>query len=180
MPLIRLRVVDLDGNDVADGEPGELVISAPATSAGYWHRAEETAARFREGWYYTGDVAYRDAAGLYYIFDRVKDMIVSGGENIYCAEVENVLSLHPAVATVAVIGVPHPQWGEAVKAVVVLQENERVDVAELLVFCRKHLAGYKVPKSIDITDSLPVTGTGKISKKDLRAPYWAGMARSVA
>jgi len=180
LPLIRLRVVDLNGDDVEDGTPGELVISAPAASAGYWQRPEETAARFREGWYYTGDVAYRDGEGLYYIFDRVKDMIVSGGENIYCAEVENVLSLHPAVASVAVIGVPHPQWGEAVKAVVVLQEDEQVDVAELMVFCRKHLAGYKVPKSIDITDALPVTGTGKISKKDLRAPYWAGMARSVA
>ena len=180
MPLIRLRIVDEAGNDLPDGEPGELLIAAPSAAAGYWKRPLDTADRFKEGWYYTGDVAYRDAAGLFYIYDRVKDMIVSGGENIYCAEVENALSLHPAVASVAVIGVPHPQWGEAVHAVIVLQANQTVTSEALLSFGRQHLAGYKVPKSIDIVDALPLTGTGKISKKDLRAPYWANMQRSVA
>jgi acyl-CoA synthetase (AMP-forming)/AMP-acid ligase II len=180
LPLIRLRVVDEQGNDVPDGTPGELLICAPSASAGYWNRPEETDARFKDGWYASGDVAYRDTDGLYYIYDRLKDLIVSGGENIYCAEVENVLSIHPAVASVAVIGVPDARWGEAVKAVVVLHAGKIVSHDDLLHFCRQHLAGYKVPKSIDFVDEFPLTGTGKISKKDIRAPYWANMQRSVA
>ena len=180
LPLIKLRVVDENGIDVEPGVPGELLVSAPSASAGYANKPEETAAKFRDGWYYTGDVAYYDEDGLFYIYDRVKDMIVSGGENIYCAEVENVLSLHPAVAAVAVIGVPHARWGEAVKAMVVLQINAAATAEELTAFCRNRLAGYKVPKSIDFIDTLPMTGTGKISKKDLRAPFWAHMQRSVA
>jgi acyl-CoA synthetase (AMP-forming)/AMP-acid ligase II len=180
LPLIRLRVVDESGVDVADGKPGELLICAPSSSAGYWQNPAETDAKFKSGWYYTGDVAYRDAAGLFYIYDRVKDMIVSGGENIYCAEIENVLSLHPAVSAVAVIGVPHPKWGEAVKAVVVLLPDQVIGAEALLGFCRAHLAAYKVPKSVDFVEALPITGTGKISKKDLRAPYWAHLQRSVA
>jgi long-chain acyl-CoA synthetase len=173
-------VVDEQGNDVPDGTPGELLICAPSASAGYWNRPEETDARFKDGWYASGDVAYRDTDGLYYIYDRLKDLIVSGGENIYCAEVENVLSIHPAVASVAVIGVPDARWGEAVKAVVVLHAGKIVSHDDLLHFCRQHLAGYKVPKSIDFVDEFPLTGTGKISKKDIRAPYWANMQRSVA
>jgi long-chain acyl-CoA synthetase len=179
LPLIRLRIVDSEGHDVPDGTPGELLICAPSASAGYYNEHEATDAQFRDGWYYTGDIAYRDAEGLYYIYDRAKDMIVSGGENIYCAEVENVLSLHPAIAAVAVIGVPHPQWGEAVKAVVVLRADREASIAEFLDFCRERLAGYKVPKSIDLIDALPVTGTGKVSKKDLRAPYWSLEERAV-
>lgn len=180
LPLIKLRIIDENGNDVEPGTPGELLVSAPSASAGYANKPNETAEKFKNGWYYTGDVAYCDKDGLFYIYDRVKDMIVSGGENIYCAEVENVLSLHPAVASVAVIGVPHPHWGEAVKAMVVLQANSTVTLEELVLFCRQRLAGYKVPKTVDFVDALPVTGTGKISKKDLRAPFWAHMQRSVA
>jgi len=180
LPLIRLRVVDADGGDVADGMPGELMVCAPAASAGYWRQPAETEEKFRDGWYYTGDVAYRDSAGMFYIYDRLKDMIVSGGENIYSAEVESVLSTHPAVSSVAVIGVPDARWGEAVKAVVVLREGEAGDTAALLAHCRERLAGYKMPKSIDFVEALPMTGTGKISKKDLRAPFWANMERSVA
>jgi long-chain acyl-CoA synthetase len=180
LPLIRLRVVDPNGNDVPDGTPGELLVCAPSASAGYWQQPAETQARFVAGWYYSGDVAYRDSTGMFYIYDRLKDLIVSGGENIYCAEIENVLSTHPAVSSVAVIGVPHQQWGEAVKAVVVTRDGMQADAEALLLHCRERLAGYKVPKSIDFAEALPVTGTGKISKKDLRAPYWANMERSVA
>jgi long-chain acyl-CoA synthetase len=180
LPLIRLRVVDANGEDVADGVPGELLVCAPSASAGYWKQPDETDARFRHGWYYSGDVAYRDAAGMFYIYDRLKDLIVSGGENIYCAEIESVLSIHPAVSSVAVIGVPDARWGEAVKAIVVLCEGEAADAVALLAHCRERLAGYKVPKSIDFVKALPMTGTGKISKKDLREPFWAKMDRSVA
>lgn len=180
LPLIKLRIVDENGQDVKPGTPGELLVSAPSAAAGYANKPGETAEKFRSGWYYTGDVAYQDQDGLLYIYDRVKDMIVSGGENIYCAEVENVLSLHPAVAAVAVIGVPHPHWGEAVKAMVVLQANATATMDELVAFCRQRLAGYKVPKTVDFVEALPITGTGKISKKDLRAPFWAHMQRSVA
>jgi len=180
LPLIRLRVVDANGGNVPDGAPGELLVCAPAASAGYWLQPAETAAKFKDGWYYTGDVAYRDSTGMFYIYDRLKDMIVSGGENIYSAEIESVLSTHPAVSSVAVIGVPDARWGEAVKAIVVLREGETGDTVALLAHCRERLAGYKVPKSIDFVEALPMTGTGKISKKDLRAPFWAKMDRSVA
>jgi acyl-CoA synthetase (AMP-forming)/AMP-acid ligase II len=180
LPLISLRIVDTEGRDVPDGQPGELLVRAPACSSGYWRQPDQTEARFRSGWYYTGDIAYRDGEGLYYIFDRMKDMIVTGGENVYSAEVETVMSLHTAVAAVAVIGVPDDRWGEAVKAVVVRRPGQSVDPAELISFCRTRLAGYKIPKSVDFIESMPVTATGKVSKTTLRAPYWSGMQRSVA
>ena len=180
LPLIRLRVVDANGRDAPDGQPGELLVGAPAASAGYWRRPDQTAARFKDGWYYSGDIAYRDADGLFYIHDRVHDMIVTGGENVYSTEVESVLSLHPAVAAVAVIGVPHERWGEAIKAIVVFREGQFAESNELMTFCRARLAGYKTPKSVDIVDALPLTGTGKVSKMTLRAKYWANMSRSVA
>ncbi|MFM5885367.1 MAG: long-chain-fatty-acid--CoA ligase [Novosphingobium sp.] len=180
LPLIAFRIVDGAGEDVPEGEPGELIVRAPAITAGYWHQAEATAKVLKNGWYHTGDVARRDAEGLYYIVDRVKDMIVSGGENIYSAEVENVLSTHPAVAAVAVIGVPDPRWGEAVKACVICKDGAAVDEAALLTFARERLAGYKVPKSIDFMAAFPLVPSGKVSKKDLRAPYWEAEGRSVA
>ena len=180
LPLIALRVVDDAGNDVPDGTPGELLIRAPSQSAGYWRQPEETRAKFSNGWYHSGDVAFRDAEGLYYIFDRLKDMIITGGENVYSAEVENVLSTHPDVGAVAVVGVPDQRWGEAVKAVVIPRRDSRPTQDDLLAYCRERLAGYKVPKSIDFVESFPVTGTGKISKKDLRAPYWADVERRVS
>ena len=180
LPLISLRIVDGLGQDVADGTPGELLVRAPASSAGYWRQPEQTEDRFRNGWYHTGDIAYRDSEGLYYIYDRAKDMIVTGGENVYSAEVENALSLHPAVAAVAVIGVPDERWGEAVKGIIVCKKGQAPDAADLIRFCRARLAGYKVPKSIDFIEALPMTATGKVSKTSLRAPYWDSMQRSVA
>ncbi len=179
LPLIQFRIVDAEGNDVADGEPGELLIRAPAITAGYWNQPDTTAKAIKHGWYSSGDVARRDAEGLYYIVDRMKDMIVSGGENIYSAEVENALSTHPEVAAVAVIGVPDPRWGEAVKACVVRMAGSAVDEAALLSHAREKLAGYKVPKSVDFLESFPLVPSGKVSKVELRAPYWRGNDRGV-
>lgn len=180
LPLITLRIVDDKGNEVPDGQPGELLVRSPAIAQGYWNNPDATAAAFQDGWYRTGDVALRDAEGLYYIVDRAKDMIVTGGENVYSAEIEHVLSTHPAVSAVAVIGVPDERWGEAVKAVIVPKAGQEIAPAELTGFCRERLAAYKVPKSFDFVDVLPMTGTGKVSKKDLRAHYWGGQQRSVA
>jgi acyl-CoA synthetase (AMP-forming)/AMP-acid ligase II len=178
LPLIEFRILDGDGKDVVDGEPGELFIRQPSITKGYWHQPENTASVISNGWYRSGDIVRRDAEGLYYIVDRAKDMIVSGGENIYSAEIENVLSVHPAVAGVAVIGVPDARWGEAVKAVVILRGD--VDAETLIAFCRERLASFKVPKSVDFVDAFPLVPSGKVSKKDLRAAYWGGEGRAVA
>lgn len=180
LPLIKFRIVDTNGKDVPDGEPGELLIRQPSITKGYWKKPDVTAAVMDNGWYRSGDIARRDDEGLYYIVDRAKDMIVSGGENIYSAEIENVLSTHESVAGVAVIGVPDKQWGEAVKAVVIVHEGHARDEAALLAYCRERLAAYKVPKSIDFVDIFPLVPSGKISKKDLREQYWAGERRNIA
>jgi acyl-CoA synthetase (AMP-forming)/AMP-acid ligase II len=179
LPLIELRIVDAAGTDVPEGAPGELIARAPAITAGYWKQEDATAKVLQNGWYRTGDVARRDAEGLYYIVDRVKDMIVSGGENIYCAEVENALSTHPEVAQVAVIGVPDPRWGEAVMACVIRKPDGGLDEAGLIAHARTLLAGYKVPKRVTFMESFPLVPSGKVSKKDLRAPYWEGVSRQV-
>jgi acyl-CoA synthetase (AMP-forming)/AMP-acid ligase II len=180
LPLIEFRIVDAQGKEVAEGEAGELVVRSPAITSGYWKQPEVTARAFDHGWYHTGDVARRNADGLYFIVDRLKDMIVSGGENIYCAEVENVLSIHPAVAAAAVIGIPDPRWGEAVLACVVARPGSVVCESELIAHARCQLAGYKVPKRVVFMESFPLVATGKVSKKDLREPYWRDHRRSVA
>ena len=180
LPLIDFRIVDADGRDVAEGEPGELLIRQPSITKGYWRQPELTAAAIEHGWYRSGDIARRDAEGLYYIVDRAKDMIVSGGENIYSAEIENVLSTHPHVAGVAVIGVPDARWGECVKAVVITHGGAAADPGVLIAFCRERLAAYKVPKSIDFVEAFPLVPSGKVSKKDLRARYWQSEGRAVA
>lgn len=180
LPLIEFQILDSENRPVADGEPGELIVRSPAITAGYWRQPEATAKALEHGWYRTGDVARRDDQGFFYIVDRVKDMIVSGGENIYSAEVENVLSGHPEVASVAVIGVPDPQWGEAVKAIVIKVSGSALDESALIAHARLSLAGYKVPKSVVFVDSFPLVASGKVSKKELRAPYWAGEDRDVS
>ncbi len=180
LPLIDFKIVDCAGNEVPDGDPGELLIRAPAITSGYWNQPDATAKVLENGWYRSGDVARRDAEGLYYIVDRVKDMIVSGGENIYSAEVENALSTHPEVGMVAVIGVPDPRWGEAVMACIIRKADSTLDEAALLAHARERLAGYKVPKAVTFMDSFPLVPSGKVSKKDLREPYWAGVGRGVA
>jgi acyl-CoA synthetase (AMP-forming)/AMP-acid ligase II len=179
LPLVEFRIVDPDGRDVPDGEPGELLVRQPSITTGYWRQPDLTQQVIENGWYHSGDIARRDEEGLYYIVDRAKDMIVSGGENIYSAEIENILSTHPAVAGVAVIGVPDTRWGESVKAIVIIREGYAADEPLLIAHCRTHLAGYKVPKSVDFVEAFPLVPSGKVSKKDLRAPYWDGHGRSV-
>ncbi|HKT12986.1 MAG TPA: fatty acid--CoA ligase [Terriglobia bacterium] len=176
-----IRVVDIHGNDVKpDGEEvGEVVVRSDVVMEGYWNQPEATARAIQDGWFHTGDLAVIDEEGYVLIVDRAKDMILSGGENIASAEIERVLSGHPAVLECAVIAVPDDKWGEAPKALVVLRADQAADEAGILDHCRNHLAGFKVPKSVDFRPSLPKGGTGKILKKVLREPYWAGRKRRV-
>lgn len=179
LPGVEVRVVRLDEAPAGAGESGEILLRCPSVMKGYWMRAEANATALREGWYHTGDVGYIDAQGYLFIQDRLKDMIVSGGENVYPAEVERVLAEHPAVADVAVFGVPDPQWGEAVKAAVVVRGGQAPSAEALMDFARSRIAGYKCPKSIAFIDVLPRNASGKLLKRVLREPYWAGQARQV-
>lgn len=180
LPGIDLRIVDSEGCDVARGQVGELIVRSPSVMTGYWKLEEQTAEALRDGWMHTGDAATMDDDGFVYIVDRLKDMIVSGGENVFCAEVESVLARHPDVASVAVIGVPSTEWGEAVHAVVVLRAGAQTSAEALIGHCRTSIAGYKCPRSIEFRDSLPLSGAGKVLKYALRAPYWKGRERGVA
>ncbi|HEV2364076.1 MAG TPA: long-chain-fatty-acid--CoA ligase [Caulobacteraceae bacterium] len=174
---VRVRA---GGRDAAPLEVGEIEIRAGTVMKGYWGRAEATAQAIdAEGWFRTGDAGYFDAEGYLHIHDRVKDMIVSGGENVYPAEVENALFSHPHVADAAVIGVPDERWGEAVKAIVVLREGARPDPAGIIAHCRERIAGYKTPKSVDFAEALPRNPSGKVLRRQLREPYWAGRERRV-
>ena len=146
---------------------------------GYWKNEEATKKSISSGWFSTGDAGYLDADGYLYIHDRIKDMIVSGGENVYPAEVENALFDHPAIGDVAVIGVPDDKWGEAVKAVVVLKPGAEATEDEIISYSRTKIAGYKIPKSIDFTDVLPRNPTGKLLKRELRKPYWQSKDRQI-
>ncbi|GAC1657096.1 MAG: fatty acid--CoA ligase [Candidatus Dormibacteraceae bacterium] len=174
-----MKVVDADGTEVPDGEIGEIVYRGGGVMVGYWNRSKDTAEQIRDGWFHTGDAGVRDADGFFYIKDRIKDMIVSGGENIYPAELESVLAGHPAVADVAVIGVPDDQWGESVKAVVVLRPGAELTGDELIEWSRARLAGYKRPRSVDFVEAVPRNPSGKILKRELRQPYWAESSRQV-
>jgi len=174
-----VRIVDDAGRDVETGKVGEIIIRSPCVMAGYWKRDEANKEAIRDGWFYTGDAAYFDDEGYLYIYDRVKEMIVSGGENIYPAEVENALAGHPAVQDVAVIGVPDEKWGEAVKAIVTKEPGADVTGSELIAYARERIAGYKLPKSVDFVASVPRNPSGKILRRDLRKPYWEGRARQV-
>ncbi|MDX9999599.1 MAG: long-chain-fatty-acid--CoA ligase [Phenylobacterium sp.] len=179
-PEIELRIRTPDGREAGVGEVGEIEIRSACVMKGYWNRPDATAEAIdAEGWFRTGDAGYHDADGFVFLHDRVKDMIVSGGENVYPAEVENALFSHPAVADAAVIGVPDEKWGEAVKAVVVLRSGMEADAAELIAHCRERIAGYKAPKSVDFVDVLPRNPSGKVLRRELRAPYWAGRERQV-
>jgi long-chain acyl-CoA synthetase len=180
VPGAQVRIISPDtGLDVPAGVVGEIWISSPQNTAGYWNNPAETAALLHDGWLRTGDAGYLDEDGYLYIHDRIKDMIISGGENVYPAEVENVLMAHPQVADVAVIGVPSERWGETVKAVVVAAPGAHPAAAELTAFARDRLAAYKCPTSVDFTDALPRNPSGKVLKRELRAPYWHGHDRSV-
>jgi fatty-acyl-CoA synthase len=179
LPNIQIRIVDENGQSLPSGEIGEICIKSPANMSGYWKLPEETAKTIKNGWVHSGDAGYMDEDGYVYIHDRIKDMIVSGGENIYPAEVESAIYGHPAVADVAVIGVPDDKWGEAVKAVVVMVPEQQCTAEELIAYAKERIAAYKAPKSVDFTDALPRNPSGKILKKDLRASYWQGSERMV-
>jgi len=168
---IDVKVVRPDGSECGPGEPGELLIRGPHVTPGYWNNPEATSKAIVDGWLHTGDLASRDEEGCYTIVGRLKDMIISGGENIYPAEVESAMHAHPAVAEAALIGVPDEKWGEVGRAVVVISEGHTLTAEELLVFLRERLAGYKIPKSVIFVDALPKTGAGKIDKKVLAARY---------
>ena len=180
VPHIRLEIFDDHDKPMAKSEVGEVVVSGPRVMREYWQKPKHTAEALKSGWYHTGDMGYLDEQGRLFIVDRKKDMIISGGENVYSVEVENVISQHPAVLEVAAIGVPDAQWGEAVKAICVLREGTAASADEIIAFCRGRIAGYKIPKSVDFSkEQLPKTGPGKIAKRRLRDPFWAGRERKI-
>ena len=170
---LDVRIVDPDDNEVPVGDVGEVVIRGANVMQGYWNKPEQTQSALRNGWYHTGDLGYLDSEGYLFLVDRLKDMIVSGGENVYSTEVEEVLYQHPTVLEAAVFGVPDETWGEAVYAVVVPRGEVTSD--ELVEHCKKHLGGYKIPKEIALqAEPLPKSGPGKVLKRELREPYWEG------
>lgn len=171
---LEVRIVDAFDVEVPRGQVGEVAVRGDSVMLGYWNRDDETAAALRGGWMHTGDGAYMDARGYVFIVDRVKDMIVTGGENVYSVEVENVVAQHPSVASCAVIGVPDDAFGERVHAVVVLQPGASLTAEELTDFCRPHIANYKLPRTTEVVDALPMSGAGKILKRELRSQHWSG------
>lgn len=176
----EVKVVDAERKEVSKGTAGELAIRGANIMKGYWNKPAETAAVLEDGWYYSGDGAYMDEEGFVFIVDRLKDMIISGGENVYSAEVENAISLMPGVAEVAVIGVPDERWGERVHAIVVAKPGVTLAAEEILEHCRERIAGYKCPRSVDFRDQpLPLSGAGKVLKRELREPYWRGFTKAV-
>ena len=180
LPGSVVCIQDEDGNILGHGQTGEVCAKAGNYMQEYWNRPDETAAAFRGGWYHTGDAGYMDEGGYVYLVDRVKDMIVTGGENVYSAEVENAIASHPGVAQVAVIGIPNDQWGEAVHAIVVPRQDAEVTEEAIQAWARERIAGYKVPKSVEFrAEPLPLSGAMKVLKRELRAPYWEGKERAV-
>ena len=178
-PGTEIKCVDEVGNEVPQGEVGEILIKSGFVMKGYWNRPEATAEAIKDDWFRTGDAGYFDDEGFLYIHDRVKDMIVSGGENVYPAEVENALYGHPDIADVAVIGVPDEKWGEAVKAIIVPKPGSEPSSEDIIAYAKTRIAGYKCPKSVDIAEALPRNASGKVLRRHLREPYWEGVNRRV-
>jgi acyl-CoA synthetase (AMP-forming)/AMP-acid ligase II len=178
-PHAEVRVVDEDDGEVPRGTVGEIVCRGANVMLGYWDRPQESAEALRGGWMHTGDAGFMDDDGYVHLVDRVKDMIITGGENVYSTEVENAVSSHPAVATCAVIGAPDDQWGEQVHAVVVRAPGHSVGADEIVAHAKALIAGYKVPRSVEFVDALPLSPAGKVLKRELRLPYWKGMDRLV-
>ncbi len=178
---VELRVVNERGEEIErdEKEVGEIIVRGDIVTKGYWRLPEETEKSIRDGWLYTGDMAVMDEEGYVTIVDRKKDMILTGGENVYSTEVENILYMHPAILECAVIGVPDPKWGEAVKGVIVLKPHQKATEREIIQFCKDRIAHYKAPKSIDFVEALPRTGSGKIHKKGIRDKYWEGYKKKV-
>lgn len=180
LPGVEIAILDDHGKPLPPGEIGEIAIKSPSNMAGYYNLPEATAAAMPgDGWFRSGDAGYMDEDGYLYVHDRMKDMIISGGENIYPAEVENAICSHPAVAEAAVIGIPSPKWGEEVKAIVALRPDKTATEDELIAFVRTRIAAFKTPKSVDFIDLLPRNASGKTLRRTLREPFWAGYARQV-
>lgn len=180
VPIAEVRIVDAGGRPVPHGTVGEIAARGPMVMQGYWNKPGQTAEVLRDGWMHTGDGGVMDADGFVYVVDRLKDMIVTGGENVYSAEVENAITQLPQVAMCAVIGVPDDKWGERVHAVVVLRAGETLDEAALLAHCKARIAGYKCPRSVEFKAEIPLSPAGKMLKYKLREPFWAGRSRKVA
>jgi acyl-CoA synthetase (AMP-forming)/AMP-acid ligase II len=180
LPHAEVRIVDSEDVDVPQGQVGEILVRGGNVMLGYWQRPVETAEALRGGWMHTGDGGYMDEDGFVVVCDRIKDMIITGGENVYSAEVESVLTQFPGVANCAVIGVPDEKWGERVHAVVVPVAGASVTLPELRAFCAERIAGYKTPKSLELVESLPLSGAGKVLKTELRKPYWADRQAAVS
>jgi fatty-acyl-CoA synthase len=179
VPWVHVKLLDDAGEEVPRGEPGEICVRGPLVMRGYWNKPEQTAEALAGGWLHTGDIAREDEDGFYTIVDRKKDMVVTGGFNVFPREVEDVISAHPAVANVAVIGVPDERWGEAVKAVVVLRPGESVEEGELIEAVKAAKGSVHAPKTVDFVDEIPVSPLGKPDKKALRARYWQDTDRQV-
>jgi fatty-acyl-CoA synthase len=180
LPGVELAILDVNGNRLPPGEVGEIATRSGSNMAGYWNLPEATARTLgSDGWLRTGDAGYMDKDGYLYIHDRIKDMIISGGENIYPAEVESAICDHPDVAEVAVVGVPDDRWGEAVKAIVVMKQGKQASASDIINFTRERIAGFKTPKSVEFIEALPRNPSGKILRRHLRDPYWVGKERQV-
>jgi len=176
---VQLRVVDAEDKELPRGQIGEVIVRGPNVMLGYLNKPEATQAALRGGWMHTGDMGTMDEEGYITIVDRLKDMIISGGENIYCVEVENAIAKHPAVASCAVIGIPSQEWGELVHAVVVLKPGQSLSQDTLYAHCKSLIAGYKCPRSLELIEALPISGAGKVLKTELRKPHWEGQAKAV-
>ncbi|WP_338580878.1 long-chain-fatty-acid--CoA ligase [Pseudomonas sp. MAG733B] len=182
MPAIcvEIRIVDANDKEVPRGTVGEIIVRGPNVMLGYWKKPEATAEALRGGWMHTGDGGYMDDDGFIYICDRLKDMVVSGGENVYCGEVEAAIGSHPAVAQSAVIGIPCQKWGETVHAVIILKPGASATHEQIIAHCRELIAGYKVPRSVEFRETLPLTSVGKVLKTELRKPFWENQQRTIA
>ena len=176
---VEVKIFDTKDRELPSGEMGEIVVRGEVVMKGYWRNPEATAETMRGGWLHTGDLGIMDERGYVYILDRAKDMIISGGENIYSREIEDVIIKHPAIYEVAVIGVPDEKWGEAVKAIVSIREGKKATEEEIINFCKEHLASYKKPKSVEFIAAIPKNPYGKVLKRELREKYWAGESRRV-
>jgi len=179
--IVEIRILDEDSNEVPSGEVGQIAVKGPVTMLGYWNKPDVTAETIRDDWVMTGDAGYMDEDGFIFLMDRLKDMVISGGENVYSAEVENALGQHPSVATSAVIGIPSDQWGESVHAIVILKPDMSVSEEELKAHCHTLIAGFKCPRSVEFrTEAFPLSGANKVLKTELRKPFWDGRNRQIS
>ncbi len=179
--IADVKVADADDREVPRGTVGQILVRGPGVMKGYWNQPELTAETLRGGWMHTGDAGYMDDDGFLFVVDRIKDMIISGGENVYSAEVENAICKHDAVAMCAVVGIPHEKWGEQVHAILYLKPGQQLTEDDVIAHCRTLIAGFKCPRSVEFrTEPLPISGAGKILKRQLRAAYWPATTASTA